>query len=400
MQTPDRESTTGATGNALRFRHERVDDSPPVGLLSTCEPTDLTGNGRPDVIVSGLGARPEVSVAGKRILVRALPGMEALFQRLETPVVWYENRGPGDWERHALTTERGLHLDVGACLADIDGDGRTDFLVGQGYGRSDVYWFRQPEDPREEWERFLATDRFQKYHDLLVADVDDDGEDELVGLSQEAETVFYYDVPEDPTVEPWPDANCHVVDEGVDLEGLWVGDIDGDGRSELVAGPHVYHRTDDGWEREVVAEGWEKTRVAVADLDGDGDPELLLSEGDAPLYGTHPGRVGWFDYDGESWTEHLLADELYCPHSLQVGDLDGDGRPDVLVGEMAHRHNDDPVLYAFVNRGDGTFDRQVLAEGVETHEAKLVDVDDDGRLDVVSKSYGPRKHVDVWYNET
>ncbi|MFC5973895.1 FG-GAP repeat domain-containing protein [Halomarina salina] len=395
MQTPDHESTTG---DALRFRHERVDDSPPVGLLSTCEPTDLTGNGRPDVIVSGLGARPELSVAGKRILVRELPGMEALFQRLETPVVWYENRGPGDWERHALTTDRDLHLDVGACLADIDGDGRTDFLVGQGYGRSDVYWFQQPEDPREEWRKFLVTDRFQKYHDLLVADVDDDGDEELIGLSQEAETVFYYDVPADPTVEPWPEANCHVVDEGVDLEGLWVGDIDGDGRSELVAGPHVYHRTDDGWEREVVADGWEKTRVAVADLDGDGEPELLLSEGDAPLYGTHPGRVGWFDYDGETWTEHLLADELYCPHSLQVGDLTGDGHQDVLVGEMAHRHNDDPVLYAFVNRGDGTFDRQVVAEGVETHEAKLVDVDGDGHLDVVSKSYGPRKHVDVWYN--
>jgi len=134
-------------------------------------------------------------------------------------------------------------------------------------------------------------------------------------------------------------------------------------------------------------------------VDGDGDPELLLSEGDAPLYGTHPGRVGWFDYDGGSWTEHLLADELYCPHSLQVGDLTGDGHLDVVVGEMAHRHNDDPMLYAFLNRGDGTFDRQVVDEGVETHEAKLADVNGDGRPDIVSKSYGPRKHVDVWHNE-
>jgi hypothetical protein len=396
MHVSEREADAGVVP---RFRHERIDDRPPVGLLSTCEVADLTGNGRQDVVVSGLGARPEVSLAGKRIMLRQLPGAEALFRRLETEVVWYENRGPGDWERHALTTESGLHLDVGACLADVDGDGRRDFLVGQGYGGSDVYWFRQPADPREEWERHLLTDRFRKYHDLLVADVDDDGEDELIGLSQEAETVFYYDVPEDPTVEPWPEANCHVVDEGVDLEGLWVGDVDGDGETELVAGPNVYRRTDDGWTREVVAPGWEKTRVAVADVDDDGEPELLLSEGDAPLYGTHPGRVGWFDYDGETWTEHLVADELYCPHSLQVGDLTGDGRPDVVVGEMAHRHNDDPTLYAFVNRGDGTFERHVVAENVATHEAKLADVDGDGRLDVVGKSYGPRRHVDVWYNE-
>jgi hypothetical protein len=41
----------------------------------------------------------------------------------------------------------------------------------------------------------------------------------------------------------------------------------------------------------------------------------------------------------------------------------------------------------------------VLSSGVPTHEAKLVDLDGDGTLDVVGKSYGPERHVDAWYNE-
>ena len=384
-----------STRSPIRFRHERIDDSPPSGQLSTCTLADLTGNGRPDVIVSALGAYPKVTLGGKTIHLRLLPGGDELFSRLETNVFWYENPG---WERHTLAPESGLHLDVGATVHDLDGDGRLDYIAGQGYRAHDVYWYRQPEEPRDPWEQHLITDRFQKYHDLLVADVDNDGEPELVGLSQEAEAIFYYDVPADPTVEPWPDANCHVIDEGIVVEGAWVGDLDGDGENELVAGPNVYRSRDGEWEREEIAPDWHKTRIAVADVDGDGDLEIVLSEGDSPLFGDAPGRVGWFD--PPDWEPHLLHEGMFCPHSLQVGDVTGDGRPDIYVAEMGHRENDTPEQFLFVNRGDGAFEQHLLSEGVPTHEAKLADVNGDGRLDIVGKSYGPAHHVDVWYNES
>jgi hypothetical protein len=228
--------------------------------------------------------------------------------------------------------------------------------------------------------------------------VDNDGEPELVALSQEAETVFYYDIPEDPTVEPWPDECCHVIDEGISLEGMWIGDLDGDGENELVAGTHIYHLRDGEWDREDIATGWDYTRVAVADIDDDGDLEVLVSEGDSPLFGTHLGRVAWFD--PPDWELHLLQDDLYCPHSLQTADFTGDGQLDIYVGEMGHRDNDTPRGFVHVNQGDGTFERYCISEGIGVHEAKAVDMNDDGRTDIVSKSYGPAHHVDVWYNES
>lgn len=388
-------SRTIPNSEEITVRHERIDDSPPCGQLGICLTEDLTGNGRPDVIVGGLGRRPSVSAFGKTIKPRKIGPVNELYATLEQNLFWYENPG---WERHRLAAESDLHLCVGGDTGDITGDGLVDLVVGQAHGRDEVYWYEQPANPRDTWTQHLVTDAFEKYHDLAVADVDDDGEPEVVGVSQGSEVVFYYDVPENPRDGPWSAEHLTVVDRNCSVEGLAVTDVDGDGRTELLAGTSVYHpprRPSDEWRREDVATGWDYTRVAVADLDGDGDREILYAEGDSPTYGTHPGRVAWFD--PPDWEPHFLREDLFCPHSLAVGDVTGNGWPDVFVGEMGLEENDDPVQLLFENRGGGRFDERTLVRGVPTHEAKLVDVDGDGTLDVVSKSFAPDTHVDVWY---
>jgi len=387
-------SRTRATAASVAVRHERIDDSPPCGRLAACLTTDLTDTGRPDVIVCGLGADPEFELFGRRILPRRIDLFDRTYARLEHNVFWYENPG---WERHVLAPERGLHLGVGSTLLDITGNGRLDLVVGQGYEGSTVYWYEQPPDPRTPWRQHVLTNAFEKYHDLTAADVDDDGEPELVGLSQTAETVFYYDLPSDPRTSPWPEDQLTIVDQGLSVEGLAVVDVDGDGHTELLAGTNVYHPPGDkgsGWTREEMVSGWDDVRIAVADLDADGQPEVVLAEGDSPTFGTHPGRVAWLD--PADWDLHLFREELFCPHSLEVGDVTGTGRPDIYVGEMGLGVNDAPEQLLFHNDGDGEFHEQVLTRGIPTHEATLADLNGDGRLDIVGKSYGPTHHVDAW----
>ncbi|AJF27807.1 hypothetical protein SG26_17305 (plasmid) [Haloarcula sp. CBA1115] len=376
----------------MEFSHERIDDDPPCSKLSSLETTDLTGNGRPDIIVTGMGGNPTISVAGNRIQVPTHGPLSRVTPRLETNIFWYENPG---WERHTLATETDLHPGVGTDLADIDGDGNVDLVVGQGFGRSNVYWYEQPESPTDPWQQHLISDRFEKYHDLLVADVDNDGDAELIGLSQDSETVFYYDIPAAPSQEPWPDSNAHIIDEDIRIEGLAVADIDGDGTKEVVAGTNVYHHDNGDWVRSDVCTGWDDTRVTVADLDQDGTPEIILSEGDSPTYGTHPGRLAVVEYPAGSPT--VLKDDLFCPHSLQTADLTGNGYPDIYVGEMSLGENASPEQLVFENLGDGEFRDHTVVSGIPTHEAQLVDMNGDGKLDIVGKSYGPAHHVDVWY---
>jgi hypothetical protein len=389
--------TVTRSDGSTRFAHERIDDEPPCARLAFCLTTDLTGNGWDDVIVGGMGAK----YPGKGYVNEAIEADLPAFDRVrglvgldEMNIFWYENPG---WQRHDVAFAP--FLDVGGSLGDITGDGRQDIVAGRTIHHNEVYWFEQPDDPRSRWTRRTVTDRFEKYHDTAVADVDDDGTPEVVGLSQESETAFYYDIPADPTVEPWPDRCCHVVAENIGVEGLEVADVDGDGRTEIVAGPNVFHRPEDGstpWHREPVVEGWDDTRVAVGDIDDDGDPELVFSEGDSPVYGSHPGRLAWFD--PPDWTPTVLAEDLFCPHSLQIADFTGDGRPDVYTAEMGLGENDTPTQYLFCNRGDGTFEERILGSGIETHEARAVDLTGNGRPDIVGKSYYPDHHVDVWYN--
>jgi len=91
-------------------------------------------------------------------------------------------------------------------------------------------------------------------------------------------------------------------------------------------------------------------------------------------------------------------------HSLQVADIDGDGHLDIFAAEMAkwtesRKDPDNPNATAWILFGDGkgNFRQTVFSTGVGFHEARVADLNGDGRMDVLDKPYNweaPR--VDVW----
>jgi len=93
-------------------------------------------------------------------------------------------------------------------------------------------------------------------------------------------------------------------------------------------------------------------------------------------------------------------------HTLEIGDINGDGHLDIFAGEMSkwtesRPDPDNPNAEAWIFYGDGRghFRKTVLSKGQDWHEGKLADLDGDGDLDILNKPYNwdtPR--IDVWLN--
>lgn len=351
----------------LRFRHRIVDAHPPGTKHDVCLIGDIDGDGRNDIVVA--------SKYG------------------EDNLVWYENP---TWQRHVIGS---THAEAGGVLVDINGNGRLDVVLGApmdaptGYTNTGLYWYECPEDPRDRWRSHTITNRFHKYHDQAVGDVDGDGEPEIVFASQGAGVVGYFDIPADPTVSPWPEDHCHLIATDLHVEGLCIADLDGDGLMEVVAGPNVFRRGPDGeWRRtQILADIDPRTCVAVGDLDGDGRPDIVLSEGEKGS-----GLVVWLRNPG--WEPTVLGADFYHPHSLELADFDGNGRLDIFVGEMGLDGYPTPRDVVFRNRGNGRFTMDVVAH-LPTHGAKAADMTGNGLPDIIGKPYdaGPPR-IDLLLN--
>ncbi len=120
--------------------------------------------------------------------------------------------------------------------------------------------------------------------------------------------------------------------------------------------------------------------LAMGDLTGDGLPELALSRYE--VHGEGDGVLLWLENEGDlTFTDRAhLDDGLRRCFDVELGDVDGDARLDLIVAAT----DDDRVLW-FRNEGDGAFAPAAdVAAGVDSPRALLVlDLDKDAGFDLL-----------------
>ncbi|MGI6401730.1 MAG: FG-GAP repeat domain-containing protein [Thermoguttaceae bacterium] len=267
---------------------------------------------------------------------------------------WYENpKGEeGFWPEHESTIELG---NESQAWADVDGDGANELI----FNRNNWYGYAKPKADGP-WD-FIAVSnedpKYQRYfHGNGYGDINGDGRVDLLEMDG------WWEQPEDPTDVSWKFHEFKFADAA---SNIIVADFNGDGLNDVWTAWHCHLYGLVCWIQKRSADGeisfdpiWliptepsddffpkvsQLHSFALADVNGDGVVDVVTgkrwwahgSQGDVDP--NAPAILMWWETkrgdDGAvSFIPHIIDDESGVGTQVVAQDINGDGTPDILVG--------------------------------------------------------------------
>ncbi len=274
-----------------------------------------------------------------------ISGTEGKTRRL----FWHRRTGDDPlsaaaWQTLPLPAPKRMWMQAAAL--QVDGEHGPDLLLAAKGEGAAIGWLRAPAQPRN-----LAEWRWQPLREagwvmsLLPHDVDGDGNTDLLCTDRKGSHrgVFWLEHPGAELVRtgtPWREHPLGGRDREVMFADL--GDLDGDGLADVAvaAKPRdvllFLRRPDKGWRQVVLTlDGsllGDAKAVKIGDLNGDGLADLVFTCENA--HGEREGIVWLEQHTGGRWLQHSLAGPDGVKFDLvQLLDLDEDGDLDVATCE-------------------------------------------------------------------
>jgi hypothetical protein len=297
---------------------------------------------------------------------------------------------------------------------DFTGDGWDD-VVATYLGVGAILYVNPAGESRR-WNQYRVLPTMQSEYTILK-DVDGDGKPELVYIA-DGYVRYAKPDPADPT-KPWI---VHTISEkgAWSAHGIGVGDINGDGRADIVNAYGWWEAPPKGsgdqlWKYHPVAFGrwgpvsYGGSEIGIYDVNGDGLNDVVTS------LDAHGFGLAWYEQkkasNGDiSFVEHMVMDNYNTEnaggvtfaeiHGTAIADVDGDGIPDFIAGKRQFSHKDDlldpdayspPYLYWYKTvrdpkaPGGARFVPELIDDNSGAGDNLLaVDLNGDGAIDIVA----------------
>ncbi|MGQ9649618.1 MAG: FG-GAP repeat domain-containing protein [Phycisphaerae bacterium] len=307
---------------------------------------------------------------------------------------WYE--APA-WKKHFIRDipeQDNYYYDFANIPVDVDGDGWIDHVTVAWHNKQ-ISWVRHPGNSGRPFE-VIKIDDPGHLETAFGFDVNDDGRLDIVPNIFDGEPGWYEFKPDSqmPYGVNWIK---HPLPKDATGPGIGVGDINRDGRCDLIGGkgwaeqpanPHaewVWHAEFDLGDASIP--------ILVHDIDADGDLDLIWGIG-------HGYGLYWMEQERNAvgqrvWSKHEIDKSWSQAHAPILADIDNDGRMELIAGKRYYAHNgkdpgaNDPrgIYWYDFDVTKRQWARHVIAEGGPAGlgiAPAATDIDGDGDIDIIA----------------
>jgi hypothetical protein len=297
---------------------------------------------------------------------------------------WFE---APDWKPHAIRKnakedyaegDKNVYCNSFCCwVEDFNGDGWPDLLC-VGFPGKPCHWYENPQGRDEPWKEHLVADsacnETPQYADLFG-----NGKRVLI-MGYRDKQMVWLAPGKDPT-QPWEihpisDPSKPAAGSGHFTHGLGVGDLNGDGRADVLVADGWYEQPEKGaaatgpWTFHPAKLSDPCADMYAYDMDGDGKADVISSS-------AHEYGIWWHQQraDGTFLKQNLFPKLVAQTHALHFVDINGDGLKDLVTGKRWWAHGPkgdvDPASPAMVY----WFEAKRNKDGVTTFTPHEIDND-------------------------
>ncbi len=321
---------------------------------------------------------------------------------------WYEApnwtphrfREIGDWGREERGS--GYRRDFADLPVDVNADGRID-IVSSDYATGELFWHENPGPTGGLWSRHAIARPGSAETTALVPILDRRA---VCLLPNCADRVVWYELRRPGPQPQWVE---HVVGKEGAGHGIGWGDLNGDGKLDLITPHGWYEQVDAAHDRWIWHGDWQcdpgDLGIGTPVLDATGDRANGFVFGSGHHYGLY-----WMQQmppnSPTRWAQHPIDTTWSQAHTLILADLEGNRHPVVVTGKRYKAHDSDVganeplgIYYYRYDRRQRAWQKYVIDQGTQAGtglQMTAVDLRHTGRLDLICPG---KSGLYVFFNE-